>query len=182
MVLSRASSRKWSSSRPNRHTRLRRNGFTIFEVLLYTAFVAMILSSVTILVSAALSSQSKLRSSLILKTNVRYALLQIQSAVGEAKSITTPASGVTSSTIVLTTASSTQTSFTFPAASGTLMMAQGTSTALQLLSNEVQITNFAVTRLSSASSTLSISLSAKLRGASASYPTVSVTTTAAIRR
>jgi len=160
----------------------RRRGFTLIEVLLYTAFVAMIMTSVTLLVAGALTSQSKLRSSLILKENVRYAIWQIQSAVGEATSITTPASGVPSSTINLITASSTTATIAFNAASGTITLSQGTSTALQLLSSEVQITGFTATRVNSTSSTLRLVLSAKLLNASPSYPTVAVTTTAAIRR
>lgn len=156
--------------------------FSLLEVLLYSAFVGVILTSVILLATMTFTSRSKVRSALIVKQNMRVALTQIAFSVGEATGITSPAVGVTSSTLVLAMASSTRNPTTFTLTNGTITMSQGTGTALALLSDEVSLSGFTFTRVSSTTPTVRIVASGGLRGAAQNFPTLTVTTTAAVRR
>ncbi len=160
----------------------RSSGFSLLEVLLYAAFVGIILTSVILLATMAFTARSKVRTELVLKQNVRYALAQIALSVADATGITSPAIGVTSSTLVLGTSVTSTNPTTFTLTNGTITMSQGTGTALALLSNEVSLSNFTFTRVSSTTPTVRIVVSGGILGAAPNYPTMVVTSTAAIRR
>ncbi len=160
----------------------RDRGFTLIETILYVAFTAMILTSVVLLASTALNIRSRVRASLILEENVRFATGRIRTLVTEASGITTPAAGTVGSTLVLVMASSTSNPTTVTLTGGVIMLTQGTGTALALTSNEVAISALTFTRLTGTVSSTRIVLTGGLRNATASYPTMTVTTTASIPR
>lgn len=160
----------------------RRPGFTLIETILYVAFTAMILTSVVLLVTTALNVRSRVRASVILEENMRFASGRIRSLVSEATGITTPAAGTVSSTLVLVTASTTTNPTTIRLAGGVITLTQGAGAAMALTSNEVAISALTFARLAGIVSSTRIVVTGGLRNASAAYPTMTVTTTASIPR
>ncbi len=162
---------------------LRRPGFTLIETLIYTAFVGMIMTTMVLLASTAFTVRSKLRASIVLEQNVRFAVTRITTVISEASGITTPALGTSSSTLVLTTSATSTNPTTIRNTGGIITITQGaTGTALTLNSNEVSFSNLSFTRVSSTAAMVRIVASGGLRNAAASYATITVTTTAAVRR
>ena len=162
---------------------LRRPGFTLIETLIYTAFDGMIMTTMVLLASTAFTVRSKLRASIVLEQNVRFAVTRITTVISEASGITTPALGTSSSTLVLTTSATSTNPTTIRNTGGIITITQGaTGTALTLNSNEVSFSNLSFTRVSSTAAMVRIVASGGLRNAAASYATITVTTTAAVRR
>lgn len=160
-----------------------RSGSTLIETLIYTAFVGMIMGSMVLLASTALTVRSKLRASIVLEQNVRFAVTRITSVVSEASGITSPALGASGNTLILTTAATSTNPTTIGNTGGTITITQGASgTAQALVSNEVSFSNLSFTRVSSTAAMVRIIAAGGLRNAAASYATITVTTTAAVRR
>jgi len=157
-------------------------GFTLIETLLYIAFVGMILTSVVLLATTALTVRSKVRASVILEENIRFATSRIRGLVTEATGITTPAVSMTGATLVLTMASSTLNPTTITLTNGAITLTQGLGTALAITANEVMVAQLTFTTLNGTAPAARIVLTAGLRNALPSYPTMTVTTTAVIHR
>lgn len=160
----------------------RRPGFTLVEVLIYAALVGMVMVSVVLLASTAFTVRSRVRSALILEENIRFASGRIVSLVTGASGMTFPTIGTTSSTLVMTMTSPSQSPTTISLSNGTIMLAQGSSTALALTSSEVAISNLSINRVSSTAPFVRILISGGLRNPPPQSPTLTVTTTAAVRR
>jgi Tfp pilus assembly protein PilW len=160
----------------------KQRGFTLIEVLLYTMIAGAILLAAVRLATTALTIRSKVRSTLVLEENVRFASGRITNLVLEATGITTPVIGTPSSTLALTTSVVTTTPSTFRLTNGALTLAQGTGTAMAITSNEVKVTRLLFTRVSSTTPIVRIELTATLTNASVSFPSLSVTTTADVRK
>lgn len=160
-----------------------RPGFTLIETLIYTAFVGLIMVAMTMLAYTAFTVRSKVRASLILQENMRFAAYRVTALVTEASAIATPAAGASTSTLVLTMPTAWQNPTSVTLASGTLFLTQGaTGTAQALTSDEVTISALSFARVSSTIDSVRMAATGKLRNASAAYASFSVTTTASVRR
>lgn len=161
----------------------RRPGLTLIEVLIYTAFVGMIMVSMALLASTAFTVRGKLRDALVLEQNIRSSLNRISFLVSEASGITTPPLGSASGILVLTMPTGAQSPTTITTTSGTIMLTQGaTGTAQALTSNEVSISTLTLTRVSSTNPVVRIVVTGGMRNAASTYETLTVTTTASVRR
>lgn len=162
--------------------RSHRPGFTLVETLLYTAFVGMIMTSMTLLAYTTFSVRGKLRTALILEQNMRFAVGRVTTLVNEASGITSPTLGATSGTLILATTATSTNPTTITSVGGIIYLTQGaTGTVEALTSNEISISSFSFTRVSSTSPMVRFVLSGGLRNASTSYGALTVTTTAAVR-
>lgn len=159
-----------------------RSGFTLIETLLYTLFIGMIMTSMTLLAYTAFTIRSNVRASAIVEENARFATERIRALVNEATGITTPIISMASSTLILSMASSTVNPTTIQLTNGTITLTQGTGTAMALSSNEVSFSNLLFTRVSTTPAMVRIVTTGGMRGAAPSYTTLTVTTTAAVRR
>ena len=160
-----------------------RPGFTLVETLIYTAFVGMIMTSMTLLVSATFTMRSKLRATVILDQNVRFAALRINALVNEAGGMSAPSLASSSGTLVLTMTATSTNPTTIKNSGGIITVTQGAGGSAQALtSDEVSFSNLTFTRVSSTSAMVRMVMTASPRGSPSSYGTLTVTTTAAIRR
>lgn len=163
--------------------RTHQRGFSLLEVLIYTAFIGTIMVSMTLVANAAFTMRSKLRAALILEQNLRFAVGRVTALVTEASGMTTPALGATSGTLVLVMTTTSTNPTTVTNIDGIVYVTQGaTGTAQALTSNEVSMTTLSFTRVSSTSAVVRIVASGGPRNAASSYGTLTVTTTAAVRR
>lgn len=160
----------------------RRPGFSLIEVLLYTAFVGIIMLSMVLVANTAFSIKSRLRASQTLEQNIRFATLRMAALTAEATDISTPTIGNSSGTLILTMPNAAQNPTTFSNVSGTILLQQGASGTWEMLtSNEVSVSSLTFTRTSSTLATVRVVVSAALRNTTATYGTLTVTTTAATR-
>ncbi len=163
--------------------RSRKSGFTLLETLIYTGFVGLIMGTMVLLAYTTLTVRSKLRASLIVEENMRFATMRITSLVNEASGITTPTLGSSSGTLVLTSSVTSTNPTTITTTSGVIYLTQGaTGTAQALTSNEISVSSFLFTRVSSTSAIVRMVMKGALRNAPSSYSSLTVTTTAAVRR
>ncbi|MCR4256756.1 MAG: hypothetical protein NUW08_03560 [Candidatus Uhrbacteria bacterium] len=161
----------------------RRPGFTLVETLIYTAFVGTIMVSMTLLAYSTFTIRSRVRASIILQENIRFAVGRTTHLVNEAEEISSPGFGITDGTLVLVTNATSTNPTTFTTVDGTVFVTQGVAgTPEALTSEEVFISNLSFTRVSSTSDMIRMVASGGLRNAAPSYPTITVTTTAAVRR
>ncbi len=159
-----------------------RPGFTLIETLLYTLFVGMLMTSMTLLAYTAFSIRDKLRASLIVEENVRFSLGRIASLVSEASDVSVPTVGSTSGTLILSMPSVANSPTTIALTDGTVFLTQTTGTTVALTSNEVSFSTLSFTRVSSTSAIIRIVATGGMRNATSAYATFTVTTTAAVRR
>ena len=157
-------------------------GFTLIETLIYTGFVGMILTSTILLVFATFTIRSKLRASVILEQNVRFAGLRIGSLVTEATGITTPSLGNTGNTLVLTTSVPATNPTTITNTGGVITVTQGLGAAQAITSNEVSFSTLSFARVSSTSAIVRMVMTASPSGSPASYSALTVTTTVSTSR
>ena len=161
-----------------------RHGFTLIETLLYIACIGMIMGSMVLLSSTAFTIRNKLRATLIVEQTVHVAVVRMISLITAASAVTTPSLGETGGTLVLQMPIAAQNPTTITSTSGTIYLTQGAlGTAQALTSDEVSISSLSFIR-SSNTSTASVRIitSGALRNAAASSTTLTVTTTAAVRR
>lgn len=157
-------------------------GLTLIEVLLYAVLVGMTMTALVLLATTAFKVRSEIRAQIILDDEMRFASGRILSAVHEATGITAPAIGVTSSTLTLSMASSTQDPTTITLSGGIITLAQGTGTAVALTSSELNVSTLSFSRVSSTVAMVRLVMTGALRNATSEYGSLTVTTTAAVRR
>ncbi len=164
------------------YSRLRSPGFTLFEILLYTAFIGIIMTGAILLAFSALTMRSTLRASTILEGNVRFALGRIHTLMENASAISSPATSTAGEILTLTMAAPELNPTIINVSDGTLFLSQGTGAAASLISNEVIIRRVTFARVSSTTPAIRFVLTAGLRNAAISLPSITVTTTESIRR
>lgn len=157
-------------------------GFTLIEVLIYTATVAVIMVGVTLLATAALSVRSQVRASIILEENYRFATNRMVSLVNGAVGINEPLKGFSGSEIILIMREPAVNPTVINTQNGVVFVQQGSGQPVALTSAEVDINNLQFIRASSTIPMVRIVMSGALRDAHPSYPSLTVTTTAVVRQ
>lgn len=159
-----------------------KRGFTLLEVLIYTALIGAILGSVLILADSLFRVRVRTRTGFILEQNLRHAMVTVVSRVHEADDITLPASGA-GTTLVLDMHPPAEDPTTIELTGGVLMIQSGSGASLPLTSLEVEITDATFSRLTGTPASVQVSLTGQLRDVAAMYQsTLTVTDTATIRR
>lgn len=159
-----------------------RRGFTLIEVLIYIAILAVMLLNIVELTSGIFDLRGRTRASLTLEENLRFALNRIVARVSDADDITAPASG-TSSTLTLDMALAAEDPTTITLSNGAVELTEGTGTPTPLTSDEVEITTLSFTRLSGTPAGVRIDITGELESAAGVYlSALSLSTSAIIRR
>ncbi|MDF1497349.1 MAG: prepilin-type N-terminal cleavage/methylation domain-containing protein [Patescibacteria group bacterium] len=159
-----------------------KSGFTLIEVLIYTAMVGLVMLGVIMLASVTLTVRSKVRASIILEENYRFTMSRITTMVNQAEDITSPLVGTNSEEIVLSMKESALSPTVINVQDGVIYVQQGVGQPMPLTSEEVDIQDFQIFRVSSTAPMVRMVVYGKLRGADSSYPDLTVTTTAVIRK
>ncbi|MDO8435751.1 MAG: prepilin-type N-terminal cleavage/methylation domain-containing protein, partial [bacterium] len=101
-----------------------RRGFTLIEVLLYTALLGIILGTFVLTTTTVLESRAKSQTALMLNEGMRYAMERIAYRIANASAVTLPASG-TGPALTLTMPTPSQNPTAFTLSGGVIMIAQG---------------------------------------------------------
>lgn len=159
-----------------------RKGFTLIEILIYTALLGMIMGAAILITKSSLEARAKNRSALILNENMHFAITRLEARVHAAIDITAPASGSANS-LTLSMTDSSKNPTVFNLSGGVLKITESSGNATALTSDEIEITNLTFTRLTGTPTAVRIQLDGRLRNAVGVYQsTLSLTDTAVIRR
>lgn len=157
-------------------------GFTLIEIIIYTVIVSSILASMILITRAMYETHARVRSSIILEENLRFALARVTIAIREADAVTTPASG-TGTTLGLTMSDPADDPTTITETNGILLMQEGSGANNALTSSELEVTDLTFTRSSGTTPIIRIELTGQLRDAMGPYQTsLTFTNSAVIRR
>ncbi len=159
-----------------------KSGFTLLEVLIYTAMVGIIMMGVIMLSAIALEVRGKVRASIILQQNYRFALSRITTVVNQADDITSPVEGTSSTELILEMSEPALNPTIINSQNGVLYVKEGISDPIPLTSKEIDIQSFVVLRAGTTLPMVKIVTYGRLRNADTSYPDLTVTTTAVIRK
>jgi type II secretory pathway component PulJ len=159
-----------------------KSGFTLLEVVIYTAMVGIIMLGVVMLAVVTLDVRGKVRASIILEENYRFAVNRITTLVNQADDISYPLMGTESNELILLMSEPALSPTVINNLNGVIYVQQGSGQAMALTSEEVDVLNFSVERASTTLPMVRVVMYGELRGAAPSYPDLTVTTTAVIRK
>jgi type II secretory pathway pseudopilin PulG len=159
-----------------------KSGFTLIEILIYTAIMGSILVSTVFITRAMYDTRARIRSSVILEENMRFALARIMTEVREADGVTEPASS-TGTALTITRDDPAHDPTVITSAGGVITMSKGGSPAAALTSSEVEITSLVFTRSQGDFPLIRAELEGQMRNASGPYrASLTLSNSAAIRR
>lgn len=162
---------------------MRQKGFTLLEIIIYTALVSMVLTSVVYISQIAFQVRGKTRNALLVEENMRYAMTLITNYIRNANSVDSPSAGTTSGTLNLGFSDVAKNPTIITTALGKIIISEGASDALPITVDDINVTDLQFTRISGTPAAVLISLTGQIRDASAKYNyTVSLQNTAVIRR
>ena len=147
-------------------------GFTLLEVVIYVALLAIGLSALVFVQLSGLQTHSLVQNELELLEIRRLAELTIRGYAERALAVTTPASG-SANQLVLGMPDPAESPVTFALAGNRLTLQIGTGTATPITPPNVRVTDFTVTRLSGSPPSIAVSLSYEADAAKATIPTSS---------
>ncbi len=159
-----------------------KSGFTLLEVVIYTAMVAIIMLAVIMLAVVTLDVRGKVRASIVLEENYRFAMNRITTLVNQAEDISAPGMGLVSDELILLMSEPALSPTVINNQDGIIFVQQGAGQAMPLTSEEVDVLNFKVERAGTTLPMVRVVMFGELRGAAESYPDLTVTTTAVIRK
>lgn len=122
-------------------------GYTLIELLLYTAVIAVLLGAVTVFFGLTVDSRIKNQTINEVNSQGTAALDYITQTVRNSTAITSPAIGTPGSQLTVTVPTGTLSPTLYSVASGVLQVKEGTSAAIALTNSKVQVTSFTVTNL-----------------------------------
>jgi len=152
------------------------------EVLIYTAMVSVIMLGVISLAFVTLDVRGKVRASIILQENYRFAMNRVTMIVNQAEDITYPTIGETGTELILAMAEPALDPTVINTVDGIIYVQQGLGQPMALTSAEVDVQGFSIDRASTTAPMVRIVVSGRLRDSHSSYPDLSVTTTAVVRK
>ncbi len=141
-------------------------GFTLVEMLVYTALFALMVSALVAFMSTL--SQSRIRNQAVLEVNDQAAQVMrvITQNVRNATSVSSPSIGTSGSSLSVNTVLPATTPTTFTVSGGTLYITQGSGGAVALTNNRVAVSNVLFSNLSRASTFGTVRVSFTLRSVS----------------
>jgi type II secretory pathway pseudopilin PulG len=157
-------------------------GFSLLEVVIYTAMVGVIMLGVITLAYVTLDVRGKVRASIILQENYRFALNRATMIVNQAEDITFPLNGATGTELILAMKEPALDPTIINTQDGVVYLQQGLGQPAALTSVEVDVQNFSIERASTTAPMVRIVISGRLRDSHSSYPDLTVTSTAVVRK
>lgn len=125
-------------------------GYTLVELLLYTAITSVLLLSIFLFLSTFLEARAKSRTVTEVELQGTQAMQFMTAAVRNASHIISPATSTSAASLSVATSSSVAT--VFDVGTGTLRVAEGSNTPISLTSARVTVSNFTVWNLSTTTS------------------------------
>lgn len=163
------------------HRVLFARGFTILEMIIYTAIVGMILTTVVYVTNTVYNVRARVSTSSVVHESVVYAQDRILTSLHAATAVVVPASGA-SSTLQLTMPDPMRDPTVYSLSGGRIWVKEGTKAKLPLTSSEISVSNLEFMRGTNLPPIIRIQITADRRNAKRAYSApLSVTTTAAIR-
>ena len=155
-------------------------GFTLIETLLYMALSVTGLAVLTSVLISSLNTRSLIYAQQRLVENQQLNELTLLKRLGEATTITTPASG-SASQLVINSPTIAESPVTFQVTNSVLTMKLGSASPIALTSTDVRVTGFTVTRLSGSPPSMSIDITYAADTASGATPTATTSFTYTLR-
>jgi type II secretory pathway pseudopilin PulG len=128
--------------------KMRRNdGYTLIELLLYVAMIAILLSAVTAFLGLATDARVKGQTISEVNEQGTAAIEYVSQTIRNATAISSPAAASSSSTLTLTVPTASLNPTIFNVTSGVLQVKEGTGSTVSLTDSKVQVVSFTVTNL-----------------------------------
>lgn len=158
-----------------------RPGFTILEMIIYTAIIGMILVTVVYVMNTTYQVRARVGSSSVVHESMDFAKKRIAASLHNASGIIVPASG-TSSTLRLTMPDVALDPTVYTLSNGQIWIKEGSKENLPLTSSEVTISSLQFMRGTSTPPLIRIVLSGNRKDAQGPYSTPLTLTTSAVIR
>jgi Tfp pilus assembly protein PilE len=158
-----------------------RSGFTIIEMLMYTAIVGMIMATTIYVTTTMYNVRARVNSSSIVHESMEFAEKRIVASLHDASAVTNPASGA-SSQLTLSMPDDAKDPTVFTLTGGQIYMKEGSRDNLPITSSEVDISSLQFTRGTSEPPVVRIQMTGDRRDARASYSAELTLTTSGIIR
>ena len=160
-----------------------KKGYTLIELILYTAILSSVLTVMIFITRSMYDARARVRTSVLVRENLRFALTQMVANIRGADGVTTPSSASTSSTLELIMNDSAINPTIFSVGNGQVWLAQGSEDAVAITSAEVEVTELSFERSSTDPPFVRITLSGDKRDAAGPYQfPITLTDSATIRR
>jgi Tfp pilus assembly protein PilW len=156
-------------------------GFTLIEVIIYAGIIGAILVSMVLITKAMYETRARVRSSIILEENLRFALSRVTSAIRQASAVIQPDVG-TGSTLSLTMSDPGDDPTVVTETNGIVFLSEGTGASMALTSTEVEVTGLSFTRSTGTSPIIRTTITGRLRNATGPYQTEQTLTNSAVIR
>lgn len=132
------------------HHLQQRRGFTLLEVVLYSAIVSLIVFSITTSLVILLQTREKSQTLLNLKEEGSHVLQTIVRSIENARGINSPAAGGSAATLSLTMTNGAANPTVFQQSGGAMMISEGSGGNVSLTSSKMIISNLTFTNVSAA--------------------------------
>jgi Tfp pilus assembly protein PilW len=161
-----------------------RRGFTFIELLIYTVIFSGMIAAVVFLTRTVQETRARVRTSVILQSDLRFALARMSSYIQSGDAVTLPSAGTGSILeISFATSSPGYNPTRVDLQDGIISVKRGTSSTLPLTSSAVNITALTFSRTSSTPPSIRMTITGRLRyGAGPSGVPLTLTTAATVRR
>ncbi len=156
-------------------------GFTLIEIIIYAGIVGAILVSMVLITKAMYETRARVRSSIILEENLRFALSRVTSAIRHASAVTQPDVG-SGSTLNLAMAEPGDDPTVVSETNGIVLMSEGSGGSMSLTSSEVEVTNLTFTRSTGSAPIIRVEMTGRLRNAEGPYQTEQTLSNSAVIR
>lgn len=123
------------------------DGYTLIELLLYMAIIAILLTAVAVFFGMSVDSRVKNQSISEVNSQGAFVLDYMTQTVRNASAITSPAVSTPGTTLTVTVPTAALSPTIFSVVSGVLQVKEGTGTAVALTNSKVQVTSLTVTNL-----------------------------------
>ncbi len=159
---------------------MQRRGFTLIELVIYTAITASITSAIVFTSRAMYDTRARVRTSSIVHEQIRFSLSRALANVRESSSIISPEGGISGDSLSVVIDSVATTMWL---ADGRLYLQEEGSEELPITSNEVTISSVEFTRSSMDPPIVRVEVSGDLRESQGAYHhPFTLTGSASVRR
>jgi hypothetical protein len=154
---------------------MNRAGFTVIEVIIYTALLSIGLAALVFVYLAGVETHSLVETEQKLLDVRRVVELTVRSRLEEAVIVLVPESGSTNQ-LVISSPNPLEDPITFAVSNNAFTMQLGAAAPITLTPGDVRVTNFTATRLSGAPPSVEISLTFEADAAKATVTSTSTFT------
>ncbi|MBD3251375.1 hypothetical protein GF380_02885 [Candidatus Uhrbacteria bacterium] len=160
-----------------------RKGFTLIEIVIYTAIASMMLISMVLITQSLYQTRARVRSAIILEENMRHAMARIIISIRESEGVAVPGIHSTGTYLSLAMPNPTIDPTQFDLVDGTIVQTSGVGSGIPITSPQVEITDLEFTRSSTTIPLVFVEMSGQLRNVVGAYQSeLTLSNSATIRR